>query len=322
MTRTDIHRPAVIRPDEYQFVSMEFIKIGAGGDVLADCGYLNACRERIAAHMKMTGGTYAGHEHGGNCMVCGASAIYTALFYHAATNSYVRTGQDCAEKLGLGADWDAFRKAVTNAREAHAGKRKAILTLEDAGLSRCWDIYTNPPRFDQPAVVGDPGDPGYDEAASDAYWAALRAFERAHNQERIIADIVGKLIKYGSISPAQIGFLGKLLAQIDERPAREAKRAAEAEAAAPCPAGRLALEGVVLSVRVDEDGPYGPTTKILLKHDTGFKVWGSLPSGTHAEQGHRIAFRATVKASDKDPKFGFFSRPSNGRNITREQEAI
>jgi hypothetical protein len=309
--RNDIHRPSAIDPSQYEFVGMEYIK---GDDY--DIGYSD--RDAIKAHMAQTGGTYASHAHGGNCMVCGAHAIYTALFYHAPTNEYVRTGQDCAEKMDMACgDWNAFRSRVRNLIEAHAGKRKAQATLEAAGLSTCWTIFENPPQID----LQQPASPVADDVDVDAYWAAVRAFERAHNEERTITDIVLKLIRFGSISEAQTGFLHKLVARIAERPAREAKRAEEQAAAADCPTGRVDFEGVIVSIRVDE-GQFGTVTKILVKHDSGFKLWGTRPSGTYnaatgmsADRGDRISFRATVTVSEKDSKFGFFSRPTGGKFV-------
>src|SRR3954467_8647095 len=101
MKRTDTHRPSAIIPSEYTWVAQEVAPIFG----LGDCHFILAERERIRAHMDRTGGTYAGHAHGGNCMVCGnANAIYTILFYHEPTNSYVRMGERCAMKCDMGID--------------------------------------------------------------------------------------------------------------------------------------------------------------------------------------------------------------------------
>src|SRR5215469_17049189 len=98
MTRTDIHRPSAIVPDDYEFVAFEHIKIESFGE----CEYVLQQRRLIQQHMERTGATYSAHEHGGNCMICGnVMATYTILFYHAKTNSYVRAGQDCAQKLEM-----------------------------------------------------------------------------------------------------------------------------------------------------------------------------------------------------------------------------
>src|SRR5882672_4280684 len=98
MARNDIHRPSQIEHLDYEFVCNEVIKMEGLGDAI----FMMDERKRKAAHFARTGGKYADHEHGGNCHVCGAAAIYTVLFYHSKSNSYVRTGGDCADKLGYG----------------------------------------------------------------------------------------------------------------------------------------------------------------------------------------------------------------------------
>lgn len=291
MTRTDIHRPSAIVPDEYEYVGQEYIPVHGIGD----CYALQAMRERIREHMARTGGSYSPHSHGGNCMVCGSvNAIYTVLFYHRPSNTYVRMGQDCATKCDMGGDFknSAFRAAVDDARKAHAGKAKAQAILSDKGLSAAWDIF----------------------AATDT--------AQFKYEEATIRNIVGKLVQYGSASEKQFEFIGKLLAQIPNRNAVAAQRQAEADAAAPCPSGRMVIEGTVLTVKVDDGGYYGPTTKILVKHDSGWKVWGTRPSGTNAERGDKVRFTATVKVSDKDPKFGYYSRPLKAEVLQRAAEEV
>jgi hypothetical protein len=286
MTRTDIHRPSAINPTEYQFVAFDYFKLGSSGDILADCAALQQERAVKQAHMARTGGKYSNHEHGGNCMICGnANAIYTVTFYHALTNVYVSVGQDCAEKLDASgyseSTFNSFRSTISNALEAQAGKRKAVATLDAANLSKCWPIYdlATRPMFQ---------DRGY--------------------EENTIINIVEKLVKYGSLSPKQVKFLGDLLTQIDTRAARDAARKLELENAADCPAGRIEIAGTVLAVKV-QDGYYGPSTKVLVKHDSGWKVWGTRVGNFN--RGDKVKFTATVTVSDKDSKFGFFKRPTN-----------
>jgi hypothetical protein len=76
-------------------------------------------------------------------MVCGnVKATWTVLFYHQPTNTYVRTGQECADKLEMSyGDFNAFRRGITNAIEALAGKKKARAKLELEGLGKAWEIY-------------------------------------------------------------------------------------------------------------------------------------------------------------------------------------
>jgi hypothetical protein len=223
--RTDIHKPSSITPADYAFVAFDYIKIND----LGDCFVITAERGKKAAHFASTGGAYSTHEHGGVCMICGnANALYTCTFYHQKSNSYLRTGQDCAQKLDLATgDFNAFRTRVGNHLEAVAGKRKAQAFLESVGLSTAWEIATitvpalyaaNQARFDQ------------DNQNVNPSRHIPIPFE-----ETTITDIVSKLVKYGSISDKQVAFLGRLLTAIPKRAALNVQRAAEKAAASDAP---------------------------------------------------------------------------------------
>jgi hypothetical protein len=239
-------------------------------------------RERIKAHMAQTGGTYSKHAHGGNCMVCGnANAIYTVLFHHAKSNTYVRMGQDCAHKCDCAYDDNAFRRfcdAAVAAEHAKAGKAKAQGILTNEGLGNAWTVYNS----DNPDN---------------------------HYEENTISDMVGKLVKYGSLSDKQYSFMRSLLDKIANRAQIAAARAAERDAALPVPEGRMTIIGKVLSIKVKETR-YGYVSKMLVQSRDGWKVYGSQPKHlNNVERGDIVEFTATIEKSKDDPKFGFFSRP-------------
>jgi hypothetical protein len=237
--------------------------------------------------MARTGGHYSNHDHGGNCMVCGSvNAIYTVLFHHRPSNVYVRMGSDCADKCAMGGDFrnSAFRAGIENALNAHAGKKKAQAVLVAEGLERCWGIFTSTVSFT-----------GYEEGT--------------------INDIVGKLVQYGSVSDAQIRYLHVLLSKIDKRAERKAADEAAKATAANCPAGRLTITGTVLGIKGQET-QFGYVEKLLVLHDTGFKVWGTKPSKIDIKKGDVVSFTATVQPSNDDPKFGFYSRPTGAQVVT------
>lgn len=305
--RTDIHRPSAIKPEEYTWVSFKYY----GGSDLGAILAMKIERERLAEHMSKTGGKFSGHDHGGICHVCGQGNIsYACVFYHAASNSYIITGEDCAQKIEMSyGDMNAFRRAVHSALEAVAGKKKAQAILENDGLTRCWELYTmnfeDLPGEEVRAHYGiQPGQ-------------GPETYKRAFYEEVTIRDIVGKLIKYGSISEKATGLLRKLLTQIDSRAERLEQRAAEKESAAPCPTGRVEITGVVLSVKT-QDSDFGPVTKMLVKADSGFKVYGTRTA--NFEVGQRVKFTAAVTPSTDDPKFGFFKRPTKGEVLGQKWE--
>ena len=274
--RTDIHRPSAIVPADYSFIACDSLYSNA-----MDVSFIRAQREVIANHQARTGGAWSYHEHGGTCHVCGASAMYLAVYHHTPTNTYIQTGEDCADKMSLGqpAAFRCIREQVARDREAQAGKRKAQTVLAAADLSAAWTVYTTP----GPALY----------------------------EENTISDIVSKLVRYGSVSDKQLGFVRKLLAAIPERAAKAAARAAEAAAAAPVPVtdARIVIEGEVLAKKSVE-GRFGTTVKMLVKTDAGTKLWGTIPAAICPEKGDRVKLVAKVEPSKDDPKFGFFSRPA------------
>ena len=77
----------------------------------------------------------------------------------------------------------------------------------------------------------------------------------------------------------------------------------------PCPTGRIVVTRKVLSTRGDT--PFGYVVKMLVRDDSGFKVWCSCPSAASIAKGNRISMRASVTPSRDDTKFGFGKRPSN-----------
>jgi hypothetical protein len=303
--RSDVHRPSVLVPSDYEFVGFEFIKIGyLSGDIMGDCEFLRAERETIRRHMTKTSGTYSRHQHGGNCHICGASAIYTVLFYHALSNVYVRTGQDCAQKLEMSVDgdWNAFRTAMKAVQELHAGKRKAMDTLDREGLLAAWFIYIS--------VYGTKNE-------------ITKSWSELPEEETIVVDIVGKLVQYGSVSERTMKFLVSLVDKISRRVELLAERKAKHEAAEALPlvAGRTTIIGTVLSVKT-KSTPYGDTLKMLVEHDTGWKVYGSVPKGLNTKRGDRIEFDAVVTISKDDNKFGFFSRPTKASLLMASAVAL
>lgn len=280
MKRTDIYRPSAINPADFDYVAFDYIKI----EGMFDCARLTAERSVKAAHMAKTGGKYSQHEHGGSCHICGASALYTVTFWNRVTNEYIRTGHDCAQKMSFGmGDFDAFHRAVSDALEARAGKKKALVILENAGVGEAWGIYT-----------GD-----------------RTAFKY---EEVTLSDIVSKLVKYGAVSDKSIDYLRILLNKIADRPRVDAQRAEEYALANDAPEGRVTVVGEVVSAKWQESH-FGEQYKMLVKHGEGWKVWVTVPVAFgQVNKGDFVTFVATLKRSKDDSKFAFGSRPT-GKSI-------
>lgn len=293
--RKDIHRPSEIIPENYQFVAFDYI----GGSDLGAIMALKVEREAFNAHQLVTGGRYSSHEHGGSCFVCGAYASYLCIFHHALSNTYIKTGEDCARKLDMSyGDSNLFRRAIADAREAQAGKKKAIAILSEAGLMQAWDMYINPSDY----LKDNPRASGSQEECGTKF---------IPYEESTIQEMVSKLVKYGSFSEKQVSFLRILLDRVSKRPVIEAQRAAEHEVAALCPTGRLRITGTVVGTKTVPDyysRHGGEMTKIIVKDSSGFKVYGS--QFERVQRGDSVDFVATVTPSPDDSKFGFFKHPA------------
>lgn len=275
--RTDIHRPAEINPAEYEFVGIwydpaETSEVGGGFALRQE-------RENIKRFMDEHGARWATHEHGGTCQCCGAHALYLAAFYHEHHNEMIRVGQECAYKLHMGCEaaFNAARRKVASAMGYATGKARARLQLQERGLEAAWAYFDSQSILDEDA--------------------------------RIVNDLVNKMVRFGSLSDKQWEFLKRLMYRIENREALEAKRAEERANAQDCPTGRMDIVGTVLSTK-EIEGAYGTTMKMLVKTAEGYTLWGTVPKGLTAEKGAEVRFKATIAPSDKDPKHGYFSRPS------------
>jgi|TARA_Y100000296_G_scaffold33464_1_gene38739 hypothetical protein len=310
--RTDPHHPSVIVPEDYEYVAIEFVKIEAGD--FGTCLFLQAERARIRAHMEETGGTYSHHEHGGNCHICGAWAIYTTLFYHQKTNSYIRTGFDCAGKLEMGADFNALarvKKEIKCWRDLQTGKTRALGYLTEIDLEDAYAIY--------------------DDDMDLTTLRSKRIIKSAQWQLNTLKDIIGKLVKYGSISEKQVAFVRKLTDQLqdvarrdDEAVVEDAAETARLAKLPDMPEGRYEITGEIVSIKQYGDEYYGDTWyKMLVKTDEGYKYWGSLPAALNAcERGDRVTFRGKVTRSDDDRLFGFYSRPTKAVSLNQKANEL
>lgn len=135
-------------------------------------------------------------------------------------------------------------------------------------------------------------------------------------------DILRKLQQYGNLSERQVAAVLRG-AQRDREFAerREAERVALQDVA-PLPEGRRLIAGEIVSAKWKVT-PYGMQAKMLVREDSGNKVWGTIPAALVPDDedlpamvGQRVALTATVRRSDDDPHFGFYSRPQAATRVT------
>lgn len=306
MARIDIHRPSAIIPSDYIFVCAF-----SYSEAALMPGVLDSERATLERHMARTGGEFSKHEHGGSCHVCGAWMKDYAIFYHTPTNTYIKTGFDCAQKMEFD-DPDLFRRIRDRrlaAEKSVAGKLKAEGLIEEMGLS----IETALSVFRK----GDFGVYANDELL-DKY-ADLKWFE---NTLYSACDIIRALVKYGSISDKQWNFLKTCLErvagaqeQLDNRAAIEAAKHANSK---PAPEGKVVVLGKVISTK-SQEGQFGYEYKMVVEHADGWRVWVTVPAalGT-VERGWVVQFSATLTPSKDDKFFCYGSRPTKASIISQE----
>ena len=320
--RTDLHRPSVIVPSDYYLVACDYYGLGGAEGFAED-------RAIFRAHMEKTGGKFVHIERdSGGCDVCGAHCSYVAKFYHVPSNSYIVTGMDCAAKMEIGDErlFASFKKRVAAGLKVFKGKAKARQILTDAGMTDVLALYD----ATRASLAG------WDSEKQGDWWGHLTW------EQQVTDEMFGKLVKYGSLSEKQMALLAKLpaahAAKVAKKAAWEAERAAKHEAAAPLPVveTRVTVQGVIQSCK-GVDTQFGYQWKMVVEHADGWKVYGTVPnnlidevtagpsSATTYEDiqkeirtalvGKRVEFAAKIKASDRDPKFGFFNRPTKARFI-------
>jgi hypothetical protein len=315
--RTDPHRPSAIVPEDYIYVGCK-VKI----EGLQDVEFMIAEREKIKAHFEKTGGKWYFENWSRGCNVCGSTKlIYDQVFHHWPTNTYVRMGEDCACNLDSGG-FELFKAKIADAMLRNGGKKKAEAYLNSIGMGKVWEIF-DMYEVDSP-VLYDLGEIKIVNEQRVASWDLTT-----------LVDIVNKLIQYGTLSDAQLAFLPKLARCVEDRKTVEAEKAAadaiDRENSADCPAGRVAIDGTVVSTKVD-DGLYGAQLKMLVRDASGFKVYGTVPSSLldiQHENGYRtvvrgdhVTFVASVEPGKKDTKFGIFKRPAKAVCHTAEDKSL
>ena len=95
------------------------------------------------------------------------------------------------------------------------------------------------------------------------------------------------------------------------------------------PSGRHTFRGKVLSGKwVYQQVNYGvhvSSYKVIIQEERGYKIYGSLENKLIEDIdeedmiGKEIEFSASIKVSNEDPQFGFFSRPTKSKLINTEE---
>jgi len=214
----------------------------------------------------------------GTCFRCGGSRVdptYLTWAYPAAW-----TDEQCQAHV------DSLNAKNAAARDRAAAKKKAKTdAIYSANVARC------------PALA---------RLTDDDFRGQFDGF---------VIDIRAKSFSF-ALSDRQADALTRAVEAKDAFLARRAAQKAEAIAnAKPIPAGRVEIEGTVLSIK-EYSLTVGYNTnvtslKALIQCD-GYKLFGTLPASIveEAKVGDRVSLTATVK--EKEAGFGTYSRPTGG----------
>jgi hypothetical protein len=274
MSRTDVHAPKNLKPEDYEFV-------GCGNYPTAE---MDASTPFIG-HLIDDGWRF--DSEGAGCRHCGQFIIYYAILKHLPSHKLIKVGETCLDnRFDLAnAEFQALRKAGKLNRERVKLSEKRTKWL-----------------------------------AADIRHSVALGFAKEHDDgDGFYGNFVRFVERYGEASDK---WVGAIINAIDRQMAFEIRRVLEQRSAKPVIEGRIKITGELVS-RKGKDTPFGWVTKIVIKDDRGFKVYGTEPASLTAaldaqenEDPHAdpvcVSLVATVKASPDDPTFGFFSRPVKG----------
>jgi hypothetical protein len=139
-------------------------------------------------------------------------------------------------------------------------------------------------------------------AAHPELWAAMDAAEAG-----FLFSLAEQVTRNGDLSDKQIDAAERAVAW-------DAKRGAEKAAAADAPTGKVEVEGEVLTTKWTT-GQF-PAYKMMVKADTGYRVWVTVPQAIDPEKGDRVRFTATLEQSDDDATFAFGKRPTGAELVS------
>lgn len=208
------------------------------------------------------------------CEHCGQGNVrWVVAAKHVPTGKHICFGNECAFRLGFASQSDFRAAQVRQRSEARAENIRRLVAREKF-------ITTTP---------------GLAELLARA--------EKSANP--FVRDVIAKLDRWGSLSPAQISAVRNAL---DRDEQRAAAKAAEPQPTTPAPEGRVEVSGIVIGSKVVQND-FGTSVKLLVRLTCHNKVWVTKPSGSSAQRGWTVSLRAKFERSRDDEHFAFGSRP-------------
>lgn len=309
--RTDLAAPTVIDPAAFVFVAGVYFGSQPGEDFDALLGEWLVEKDQHDPDQKagwysqkprvMTEfpplNTQGNFARKGTCDHCGARFDWGAVYQHTS-GGHIVVGNVCADKT----------MDVPSRLELDVRRMKSLIAARR-------ETARNAAKAHAEAVAG-----GFT-------WLYTSTHDNA-----TLTDIARKCLAWGGITERQLALVRRIHdgtpAEWEvKKAARETQRAAEEAAAQPVPVTveRVMVRGEIVSHKSQEGFMPGQmVTKILVKTDAGYKLWGTLPSsishdgakvGDYELRGKVVEFSAKIERSKDDTKFGFFSRPTKARVV-------
>jgi hypothetical protein len=147
--------------------------------------------------------------------------------------------------------------------------------------------------------------------------AAVELLMNYEGHNSFIQDVASRFTRYGTtkrITDGDYSAQSKVMMAVLNAHQRDQDRDAEKAQAEDVPEGRQQIEGQVLSVK-EYDGDFGEVWKMLIKADSGWTVFGTVPRALDVEKGERVRLTATIKPSKKDRTHGYYSRPAKAEVV-------
>ena len=300
--RKDIHRPAAIEPADYFFVAHDYCRPGQHVATMSLSG------ERAGVQARAHGPDRRQVLGPRSRRLLPRLRLPVNAMYSSPSSGTSRAIQQLhrdrrrLRRQDARMGEPASKRSVSSAtrspvrRKAIAGKRKARAALEEAGMGEAWAIFesrkkANGLSSDEELIV-----------AGHHFQAGALWLDLGQSRWPSSAGCWKKIAKAPEIAAAGLR---------ERRWKRQTRKSP-----VPVVEGRVLVKGEVLTIKTQE-GFYGVQTKMLVKCEAGFKLWGSCPSSIidQVERGSVVEFNASVKPSDDDKSFGFFSRPSKAKLI-------
>ena len=295
------------------------------GDVCDHCGNVPRGRKKLVV---------VEHDTTGERKVVGLKCLQDflgcrvspdSLAWYASTFDALLTGGDEDDDLDAymagGGSWEmrlhpldvlATTAAIVRTR-GWVSRKQAQEWHKEATADLAYEWLTKPPRRDRDkyghVTVEERETPTDDDRAQAAL--ALAWGQEQHGNDYL--DNVQAVAAKRTWRRKDVGIGASVFTAWqraeDKRAEREQRDADEPQPEGPLEEGRRPVQGTVLSRQLRETD-FGSTWKLLLRLDTGHKLWVTEPSSICTDRGDTVQLTCRIERSRDDEHFGFGSRPS------------